>query len=284
MPHNGDDADRFTRARRRGLSRRRLIARGAGVTAAGVGLVALTPGVAHADTGAMFFGQTNNADESETILQALRTGPALTVSNTSTSGIGTYSFSNGIGVRASGKKAPLQLDPGTGNAAPTTGAHQVGEVYVDSFGRTYHCVVAGTPGRWVRPGFNPIVPVRYCDTRAGQGTPYSTGVKLGHQQTMTVAVAGVTIPGGAIPVPVGATAIVGNLGITQPTSGGFLTLFPANSPRPVASTLNFSVNQTIANGYVMKAAEAGGSLAGSLKIYNSNGASHVILDVTGFFF
>src|SRR4029450_13343913 len=40
---NNDDAERLTHARRRGLSRRRLIARGAGVTAAGVALLALTP-------------------------------------------------------------------------------------------------------------------------------------------------------------------------------------------------------------------------------------------------
>jgi hypothetical protein len=282
VPHN-DDASRHSRVRRPGLSRRRLIARGAGATAAGVGLIALTPGTAHAGTGAMFFGATNDAGVDETILQAARGGPALHVANTSTSGIGTYSFSDGIGVRASGKQAPLLLDPGS-TQGPPAGTHEVGEVYVDSFGRTYHCVRKGPPSIWVRPGFNPILPVRYCDTRAGQGTPYSTGVKLGHQQTMTVSVAGVTIPGGSIPVPVGATAITGNLAVTQPTGNGFLTLFPANASRPVASTLNFSVNQTIANGYVIKLADAGGALAGAVKIYNSGGTSHVILDVTGFFF
>ncbi len=34
----------------------------------------------------------------------------------------------------------------------------------------------------------------------------------------------------------------------------------------------------------MKTAEAGGSVAGSVGIYNSSATSHVIVDVTGFFF
>jgi hypothetical protein len=282
VPHNGDDADRFTRARRRGLSRRRLIARGAGVTAAGVGLVALTPGVAHADTGAMFFGATNDAVDDETILTAERTGPTLHVANTSSGGIGTYSYSDGIGLAASGKRAPLLLEPGIG-AGPPAGAHSVGEVYVDGFGRIHHCVVAGSPGRWVRPGFNPIVPFRYCDTRAGQGTPYSTGVKLSKGQTMTIVIAGVTIPGGSVPVPDGTTAVAGNVAVLGPVTGGFLVLYPANVARPLASTLNFSTNQTIANGFVMKLAEPGTAGAGAIKIYSS-ATSHIIVDVNGFFF
>ncbi len=283
MPDNGDAA-RLARARRRGLSRRRLIARGAGVTAAGVGLVALTPGVAHAAPGAMFFGATNDADGDETILTAARPGPALHVANTNPGGggIGTYSFSDGIGLAASGKRAPLLLEPGTG-AGPPAGAHSVGEVYVDSFGRIHHCVVAGSPGKWVRPGFNPIVPFRYCDTRAGQGTPYSTGVKLGKGQTMTIVIAGVTIPGGSVPVPNGTTAVAGNVAVLGTVTGGFLVLYPANVARPLASTLNFSTNQTLANGFVMKLAEPGTSGAGAIKIYSS-ATSHIIVDVNGFFF
>lgn len=53
---------------------------------------------------------------------------------------------NGISIQAHGGLAPLQPLPSAAAVAPTTGAHFIGEMYVDSNGVFYKCVVAGSPG------------------------------------------------------------------------------------------------------------------------------------------
>jgi hypothetical protein len=64
-------------------------------------------------------------------------------------GIDASSFA-GTGVVASGGLAPIRLVPAaSGSGAPSTGTHQMGELYVDSVGALFYCRVAGTPGTWV---------------------------------------------------------------------------------------------------------------------------------------
>lgn len=181
----------------------------------------------------------------------------------------------GYGIHVQGGKAQLHLQPHAATGAPTAGSHQVGEVFVDQFGRHHLCVAAGTPGTWVRPGFNPLVPFRVCDTRSGTGTPYSTGVKRGPASTLTVDVVGVA----GLAIPTGATAVVGNLTAVAPTSATYLTVYPADVPRPGTSTLNTPAGGSLSNQVTAKI-----SAAGELKIYNHTGSTHVILDIAGFFF
>src|SRR5262249_24419897 len=54
----------------------------------------------------------------------------------------------GYGAELAGAKAPLRLDPGQAAGAPTSGAHQRGELYVDSVGHLFLCLADGTPGTW----------------------------------------------------------------------------------------------------------------------------------------
>jgi len=42
------------------------------------------------------------------------------------------------------------IGPGTSTGAPKTGAHQLGELYVDSAGVLWICTLNGTPGTWVK--------------------------------------------------------------------------------------------------------------------------------------
>ena len=44
------------------------------------------------------------------------------------------------------------IGPGTSTGAPKTGAHQLGELYVDSAGVLWICTLNGTPGTWVKVG------------------------------------------------------------------------------------------------------------------------------------
>ncbi|NUT33702.1 MAG: hypothetical protein HOV79_11570 [Hamadaea sp.] len=255
-------------------SRRGLIKRGAAAAAGGIGLAAFTADPAHAATGAMVYGDVNEADNLLTTLRSSNSGGALLVENTG-AGAG-LTASGGYGVDAYGTLAPIRLHPAASAGAPTTGAHTAGEVHVDSLGKQYVCVKGGTPGTWVRPGLNPLTPFRICDTRAGTLTSYSNGVKLGAGGILTIPVVGVKNL-----IPYGASAIVGNVTVTQPTAYSYLTVYPADvATRPTASTLNFAPNQAIANQVTTRLSAADGAL----KIFNSVGSTHVILDITGYYY
>ena len=86
----------------------------------------------------------------------------------------------------------------------------------------------------------------------------------------------VTGPGG---VPgTGVTAVLLNVTVTEPSAGGWLTVFPSGTTRPLASTINFAPGQTIANAVVAKV-----GAGGQIDIYNFVGNTHVIVDVQGWF-
>jgi hypothetical protein len=60
----------------------------------------------------------------------------------------------GVGGDFSGTAAPIRLAPATTAGAPqkSSGAHEQGELYVDSNGVLFICSSAGTPGIWVKVG------------------------------------------------------------------------------------------------------------------------------------
>ena len=117
-----------------------------------------------------------------------------------------------------------------------------------------------------------LPPCRISDTRAPAGTyggpPLSTG---------TVRVFPLV---GQCGVPPGAKAVALNVTVTEPTSSGFLTLYPADESLPLASSINYSPGQTRANN-----ATALLSVDGNLAIFCGGAAGTVeaILDVSGYF-
>lgn len=117
--------------------------------------------------------------------------------------------------------------------------------------------------------YNALPPARILDSRNGTGgfsTPWGTGVSRD---------VGVTGVGG---VPVGATAAVVNLTVTQPSAGSHLTLWPTGQAKPTASNINFGNGQTLANLAVVKL-----GAGGKMSVFNNSGSVHVILDVVGYF-
>jgi outer membrane protein assembly factor BamB len=113
--------------------------------------------------------------------------------------------------------------------------------------------------------FHPLAPARIADTR------FST--PIGPDGTTALTVAGA----GGVPVS-GATAVVLNVAVTQPTVGGYLTVSPTGTTRPLAASINFAPNQTISNLVVAKV-----GTDGMIDIYNAVGSTHVVLDVAGWF-
>ena len=89
-------------------------------------------------------------------------------------------------------------------------------------------------------------PARIIDTRSPRATLAAHGIK-------TVQVTG---HGG---VPAGVTSVVLNLTGLSTTQGGYLTVYPTGTTRPVTSNLNLSANQTSAVLVVAKLARPGTS-------------------------
>lgn len=113
--------------------------------------------------------------------------------------------------------------------------------------------------------FEPQGPVRIVDTRTSAQT-------LGPGGTLVVPVAGT-----AARVPNMAIAVILNVTATNPTTPGFLTLYPSD-PRPTASDVNFVTGQSVPNAVVATL-----SSTGSVTIYNSSGSTDVVVDLVGWF-
>ena len=134
-------------------------------------------------------------------------------------------------------------------------------------------VVVDLLGYW-SPGSNSrmtaVTPTRLMDTRTGLG-------RAGAVQGQGTAL--LQLPG-AGPVPAGrAAAVVLNVTATAPTTGGHLTVYPSgDSPPPLASNLNFVAGETVPNLVIVPLGRDG-----AVKIYNSNGDTHIVVDVVGWF-
>jgi Cysteine-rich secretory protein family len=118
-------------------------------------------------------------------------------------------------------------------------------------------------------GYLPIVPARVVDTRQGVG-----GGVLGAGESRRVLVAGNPL---AAAVPTDAAAVLLNVTVTEPTVGGYLTVWPAGGPRPEASNLNFVAGQTAAN-----AVFVGVGAQRSVDVFNFAGSAQLVVDVVGY--
>jgi hypothetical protein len=74
------------------------------------------------------------------------------------------------------------------------------------------------------------------------------------------------------------SAVVLNLTITEPTEGTFVTVWPGETQRPLASNLNVSAGQTLPNLVTVAVGSQGG-----LVLYNNHGSAHLVADVSGWY-
>jgi spore germination protein YaaH len=148
-------------------------------------------------------------------------------------------------------------------AAPTPGpTAQVifdvtGYFMPDASGATYH----------------PLTPTRILDSRDG------TGGLSGKFSSHVARTFGVTGHGR---VPSNATAVTGNLTVTQQSSLGYLFMGPVAMNNPTSSTLNFPMNDDRANAITV-ALGTGGKLSITYAAPALGPTAHVIFDVTGYF-
>lgn len=128
-------------------------------------------------------------------------------------------------------------------------------------------VIIDLTGWWTEDGdqrMTTIAPVRADDSRTDAGRP------LVPKETTR------TIPLSAF-IPSDATAVVGNLTVTEPQGDGFLTAFPCDAPFPLASNLNFRQGESRAVAIVV-----GLDDTAQLCVQSST-AAHIVFDVSGYY-
>lgn len=130
----------------------------------------------------------------------------------------------------------------------------------------------GTISAGNRNVFVSVPPCRLFDTRPAPRTigPRSTPLGAGETVTFTVR----SLCG----VPAGANAAVMNVTAINPTASSFLTVFPADQPRPNASNLNWVAGQ----GPTPNQVTVGLSSDGRIKLFNGLGTVNVFADVVGY--
>jgi hypothetical protein len=130
---------------------------------------------------------------------------------------------------------------------------------------------ASAQGVPTRPVIVPVTPFRLFDTRpAPDDATGGPDEPFGEQETRSYAVAGVgSVPGDAVGVVLNVTAV-------GATADSFLTVFPAGSDRPLASTLNPFPGRIVFNSATVL---LGG---GAFSVYNHSGSVHVLADVVGY--
>lgn len=101
--------------------------------------------------------------------------------------------------------------------------------------------------------YTPVVPTRLLDTR-------TTGAML-------------DTSGLRVQLPAGAAAAALTVTVTAPTASGFVTVYPCDRPRPLASTVNFPAGADIAN-MSLTAVGADGRVC-----FFSNVRTHLVVDL-----
>lgn len=120
--------------------------------------------------------------------------------------------------------------------------------------------------------FVSFVPQRILETRPDLGQVGYSGPKPVAGQTIVLPVTGVTTPA----VPGAATAVALNVTGTGATFPGFVTVWPCDAPRPLASNLNLTPGDTRANLVISKI-----SAAGTVCLFTLQGAD-LVADIAGY--
>jgi hypothetical protein len=155
----------------------------------------------------------------------------------------------------------------------------------------YETSVASDPSNAVTPTlgaltpttFHPVTPVRLLDTRYNNGL----SVPLTANIPATFGVTGRVIPGFTT-IPDDATAVTGNLTVTNPTAYWAAYIGPAPLASPGASTINFNKGDGMANG-VTVALGTGAPGSGPLGTLSATymgptgNTTDLVFDVTGYF-
>lgn len=121
--------------------------------------------------------------------------------------------------------------------------------------------------------FYTLPPCRMIDTRAANGALGGPALQPWTERAFALA--------GVCGVPSTARALAINLTVFQPTSSGYVQVYPGDMAPPPTSAINFAAGQTRSNNAIVSLASDGTT---TLKARaGSPGALHLIVDVVGYF-
>ena len=121
--------------------------------------------------------------------------------------------------------------------------------------------------------FYPVTPCRVVDTRASQSFP----APFGQPSLATNTSRNFPVFSSPCGIPSTAQAYALNVTALPPGPLGFVTVWPAGQPFPVASTLNSPTGTVVANAAIIPA-----GTGGAVTVYTSN-PTDIILDIVGYF-
>jgi hypothetical protein len=185
---------------------------------------------------------------------------------------------------SAGEAVPNLVEVGTGTSGDVSIYSQANtDVVVDLEGYTSPTASGGAGAGLYTPL---AAPARLCDTRSGNPSNLSggdaqcngagnAGKRLGNGGVIAVKVAGNN------GTPVGATAAVLNLTVVNPSSGGYLTVFPQGAAQPFTANVNYSAGQVSGNRVIVPLSTTGGT-PGDISIFSSASAD-VVVDVSGYY-
>src|SRR6185295_3672058 len=125
-------------------------------------------------------------------------------------------------------------------------------------------------------GYHALTPARILDSRPGQSTVDGQALGAGPTKagaTLVLAVAG----RGGVAADVDAAVL--NVTATGATGPGFVTVYPCDSPQPLASSVNFASSSAVANTVTTDL-----STTGTVCLFvGGSGPVDLVADVVGFF-
>jgi hypothetical protein len=124
--------------------------------------------------------------------------------------------------------------------------------------------------------FVPITPCRLIDTRPAPDNVGARSTPIGAGETYVATVWGTN---GACTIPSTATGVSLNAVAVHPTAASYLTIFPSDATRPLASNLNWVAGQAPTPNAVTAALSADGRLG----LYNLAGTVDVLVDIVGYY-
>ncbi len=120
-----------------------------------------------------------------------------------------------------------------------------------------------------------VSPCRLLDTRYVDGPFGGPALISGIPRNFTVT--------GRCGVPADATAVVANLAVVSPSGDGFITLFPGDGTRPLASSINLKRGLTRTNNAILPLAADGSGTVQAYPVVTGAGTVHLVFDIYGYF-
>lgn len=128
----------------------------------------------------------------------------------------------------------------------------------------YRTVTSKIPGVYVAQ-----TPVRVADSRTIGAVAPNADLVVDLSAQIAASLGAITAP---------ASAVL-NITVTEPKTVGYATVYPSDSPLPLASTLNFTGGKTLANMAIVRV-----GADGRIRVRNaSSGSTQIVVDLSGFF-